>query len=441
MMRSSAGFLESFVRFVSFGRKFAPFSLALTVMLTFSGCKQTESEAASPKGPGTPGGIASRKGGGGDVPVVVAKAIRRDVPLELEVIGNVEASSMVMIRPQVSGELVKVLFREGDFVKQGEPLFELDRRSLEAQLQQAQANLSRGEAQVRLSEANLGQSRAQGVYLNDQAKRYQQLAAEGVVSKEQTEQALSSANAQDEVIKASQAAIESARADIAAQKALIENLKVQLSFTYIKSPISGRTGTLLVKQGNIVSANTTDLVQINQLEPVFVSFAIPEGQLRGVASQFGRDKIPVFATPQDGGDAKQGALTFYENTVDVATGTIRLRGTFPNPDHKLWPGQFVRVRMRLGSNANAIVVPNQAIQTGQDGQFIYVVKEDRTVEARKITTAARTGQDIVIAKGLEPGETVVTEGQLRLAPGMKVQIRDGRPGQSAPARKGLGMKS
>lgn len=399
--------------------------LASVMLLTTTGCRQTESQAASSKGPGGPPG--AKGGGGGAVPVTVAKAIQRDVPTELEVIGNVEASSVVMIKPQVSGELVKVLFKEGDFVRKGDPLFEIDRRALEAQLQQAQANVSRSEAQFRLSQANLGQSRAQADYLRDQAKRYQQLAVEGVVSKEQNEQALSAAKAQEEVVAANSAAIESSRADIAANKALIENLKVQLSFTYIKSPISGRTGTLLIKQGNIVSANTTDLVQINQLEPVFVSFAIPEAQLKGVAAQFGREKIPVFAVPQDGGETKQGTLTFYENTVDVATGTIRLRGTFLNPDHKLWPGEFVRVRIRLGSNPNAIVVPNQAVQTGQDGQFVYVVKEDRSVEARQITTSARTGEDIVIASGLKPGETVVTEGQLRLAPGMKVQVRDGRP--------------
>lgn len=418
-------------------RPIALSSLTVLVLLS-AGCQQKDGASAAEKGAPAPksAGKGKKGAGGGPVPVIVANATRRDVPVEVEVIGNVEASSVVMIKPQVSGELVRVLFREGDFVRKGDPLFEIDRRALEAQIQQAQANLSRSEAQLRLSEANLGRSRAQAEYLREQAKRYAQLTKEGVISKEQNDQAISSAKAQDEMVSADQAAIESSRADVAANRALIENLKVQLSFTYLKSPITGRTGTLLIRQGNIVSANTTDLVQINQLEPVFVSFAIPEAQLKGVATHYGKSRIPVFAVPQDGGETKQGLLTFFENTVDVATGTIRMRATFPNPDHKLWPGEFVRVRMRLGANANAIVVPNQAIQTGQDGQFVYVVKADRTVEARQVTVSTRSGEDVVISTGLTSGETVVTEGQLRLIPGMQVQVKNG-PGNE---QKGSGVE-
>lgn len=450
-MRSAATFVSLLNNFQLLGRNFLirplAFCFMLVLSLMISGCQQKDAADAAPKGdPSQKASGKGRKGpGGGAVPVMVANATRRDVPVEVEVIGNVEASSVVMIKPQVSGELVRVLFREGDFVRKGDPLFEIDRRSLEAQIQQAQANLSRSEAQARLAEANLGRSRAQGDYLRDQAKRYAQLTQEGVISKEQNDQAISSAKAQDEMVLADQAAIESAKADISANRALVENLKVQLSFTYIKSPISGRTGTLLVRQGNIVSANSTDLVQINQMEPVFVSFAVPEAQLKGVATQFRRDNIPVFAVPQDGGETKQGSLTFFENTVDVSTGTIRMRGTFLNPDHKLWPGEFVRVRMRIGSNVNAVVIPNQALQTGQDGQFVYVVKQDRSVEARPVTVSSRSGEDIVIATGLTSGETVVTEGQIRLVPGMQVQIRENRPadGQkgSAVEKKKTGSNS
>ncbi len=418
-------------------RSFA-FGFILMLLLGVSGCQQKDGTEAKKDAAPSKAGAKGKKGmgGGGPVPVIVANATRRDVPLEVEVIGNVEASSVVVIKPQVSGELVRVLFQEGDFVRKGDPLFEVDRRTLEAQLQQAQANLSRSEAQARLSEANLGRSKAQAGYLQEQAKRYTQLMNEGVISKEQNDQALSEAKAQDEMVLADQAGIESAKADIAANRALIESLKVQLSFTYIKSPISGRTGTLLVRQGNIVSANTTELVQINQMEPVFVSFAVPEAQLKGVVTSFGRAKIPVFAIPQDGGETKQGTLTFFENTVDVSTGTIRMKGTFPNPDRKLWPGEFVRVRVRLGSNANAIVVPNQAIQTSQDGQFVYVVKADKTVESRPVTVSSRSGEDIVISTGLNAGEVVVTEGQLRLIPGMQVQVRNEKPAE----QKGSGVQ-
>jgi len=384
---------------------------------------------------GAPGSAkAASKKGGGDVPVVVAIAKTRDVPVELDIIGNVEASSTVTIKPQVSGELTKVLFREGDFVKAGDPMFEIDRRTLEAQIRQAEANLARSEALSRQAQANLARDIANTEYAKSQAGRYDELAKEGVISKEQDQQFQSQAQAQTEALAADRAAIESSKADIAANRATIDNLKVQLGFTTIRSPITGRTGTLLVKQGNIVSANQSELVTINQLQPVFVSFAIPESQLKHVASRFGKEKIEVLAAPQAGGeDPHRGLLTFYENTVDPNTGTIKLRGTFANEDRKMWPGEFVRVRLRLDVLPNAVVVPNEAIQTGQDGQFLYVVKQDRTVESRPVTTSARVGQELVVESGLQAGETVVTEGQLRLAPGMKVMVRT--PGGGGGPRK------
>lgn len=402
-------------------------------------CKQGEAEA----GGGPPG---AKKGGGGkqggDVPVTVAKAVNREVPLDLEVIGNVEASSTVMIKPQVSGELIKAYFKEGDFVKAGALLFEIDRRALDAQVAQAQANLQRSEAMTRQAQANVGKSRAQLQYLRDQAGRYAQLTKEGIFSKEQNQQAESTARAQQEGVEADMAAIESSKADAAAQKAMVDNLKVQLSFTQIRSPLGGRTGTLLVKLGNIVSANTTELVQINQIDPLNVSYAIPESKLSMVEGRFGKSKIPVYALGQDGAETTQGVLSFYDNTVDPSTGTIRLRATFPNPDRKLWPGQFVRVRTRLGTDAGAVVVPNQAVQTGPDGQFVFVVKEDRKVEMRTVTTGTRNGTDLVIASGLQAGETVVTEGQMRLAAGMRVVVRDGRPRQDKKGKgKGAAPKS
>ncbi|HXI44074.1 MAG TPA: efflux RND transporter periplasmic adaptor subunit, partial [Bryobacteraceae bacterium] len=192
----------------------------------------------------------------------------------------------------------------------------------------------------------------------------------------------------------------------------------------------GRTGNIMVKQGNIVAANTMDLTTINQVEPIYVTFSVPESKLPDIKRYMAVGKLPVTATPQaDATAAERGVLTFVDNSVDATTGTIKLKGTFANADHKLWPGVFVRVMLRLTTQPNAVVVPNQAVQTGQEGPFVFVVKADSSVESRAVTIGSRVDQDIVIASGIQPGETVVTEGQLRLAPGIKVQVRDenGRP--------------
>jgi multidrug efflux system membrane fusion protein len=406
--------------------------LSLSALLSVS-CGNSADSAAKggPKG-GPKGGKK-----GGDVPVVAVQATTKNVPIDLDVIGNVEASSTVSIKPQVSGELKAAFFREGDFVKAGDKMFEIDRRALTAQLDQAMANLARSEAQLRQATATLAKDMAQAQFLESVAKRNEMLMKEGIASQEQYSQAASQAQAQKELTEADRAAIESVKADIAANRATIDSLKVQLGFTTIAAPVSGRTGTLLVKPGNIVSANSSELVAISQIQPVFVSFAVPESQFQRIASRFGKEKIPVFATHQDVEEApKTGVLTFIESAVDTSTGTIRLRGTFPNEDRTMWPGQFVRVRMRLGMVDNAVVVPNQAVQTGQDGSFVYVVKEDRSVENRPVVLGPRSGSDLVIAKGLSPGETVVTEGQLRIAPGIKVSIRQPGGAGSKGEKKG-----
>ncbi len=196
-------------------------------------------------------------------------------------------------------------------------------------------------------------------------------------------------------------------------------------------------GNLAVKLGNVVVPNSVDLMTINQVQPVYVTFSVPEARLAEIKRYMAQGKIPVYATTQDGqGQAESGLLTFVDNSVDPTTGTIKLKGTFPNAERRLWPGQFVRVILRLTTQPNGIVVPNQAVQTGQDGQFVFVVKTDQTVEMRPVVTGARVEQQIVIAKGLQPGETVVTEGQLRLGPGSKVRLRDGRGGEGRPGEGG-----
>src|ERR1700682_804624 len=377
---------------------------------------------------------SSRKGEGA-VPVVVAKASHRDVPIEVQVIGNVEALSTIAVKAQVGGELTLVSFREGDFVKKGELLFTIDQRPMEAQVKQAEASIARDNAGLNLAQANLARDEANEKYARAQAARYLKLFQEGVMSKEQTDQLQSSADALAQSVNADRAAIESAKAQIGASKAMLENAKVQLGYTTIRSPIDGRTGNLMVKQGNIVSANNTDLMTINQVTPIYVTFSIPEAHLPEVKKYSSEGKLSVMATPQNDESTREaGGMTFIDNKVDSTTGTIKLKGTFPNTARKLWPGQFARVVLRLTTKTDAVVVPNQAVQTGQDGQFVFVVNAEGKADMRTVVTGARIDQDLVIDKGLQAGETVVTEGQLRLVPGSRVQLRDGAGARPAGGR-------
>ena len=371
------------------------------------------------------------KKGGDGVPVTVARVSLRDVPVEVQVIGNVEAYSVISVKAQVGGELTKVHIQEGDYVKRGDRLFSIDPRSYEAQMHQSEATLAHSVAQLSQTQANLARDQAQAKYSLAQANRYANLQKEGVVSTDQTEQLRSAADANAQAVTADIAAIESAKADIAAGKATLENMKVQFGFTEIRSPVDGRTGVITVKQGNVLSPNTMELMQINQVEPIYVTFAVPESQLPDVKKYMAQGKLRVIAAPQDDTAKPQtGFLTFVDNGVDMTTGTIKLKATFPNTDRKLWPGEFVRVTLRLTTQANALTVPNQAVQTGQDGSFVYVVKPDRTVVIRPVTLGARVDQDLVMKSGVEAGETVVTEGQLRLAPGTRVQVRQPKPAAS-----------
>jgi len=367
--------------------------------------------------------------GGGDVPVTVALAAEKNVPVEIQVIGNVEAYSTISVKAQVGGELTNVAIHEGDFVKKGQVLFTIDQRPLEATLNQAIANAAKDEASLGQAQATLAKDQAQAKYADTQAARYAQLFKEGVISRDQSEQLRASADALAQTVVADKAAIESARAAIGSSRAMVENARVQLGYTVTRSPINGRTGNISIKQGNVVMPNNQELMTINEVEPIYVTFGVPEAQLPAIKQYMALGKLPVRARPQDDpGGEETGTLTFVDNTVDVTTGTIKLKGTFPNIDHKLWPGQFVRVTLRLTTQANAVVVPNEAVQTGQNGTFVYVVKQDKTVESRPVVTGARVDQDMVVDKGLEVGETVVTEGQLRLAPGSKVVVRDGKKG-------------
>jgi multidrug efflux system membrane fusion protein len=401
-------------------KTFRLLAVATVTFALLAGCKSSDAKTGGPGGRGRPGE-------GGPVPVVVAMVSQRDVPINVDVIGNVEAYSTITVKAQVGGELTKVSFHEGDFVKKGDLLFTIDARPFEAQLAQAQANLARDTAALSQAQANLARDTANEKYAQDQAKRYSGLFEQGVVSREQTDQMRSSADALSQTVLADKAAIESARAQIVASKAAVDTATVQMSYTTITSPIDGRTGNIAVKQGNVVTANTSDLMTITEVSPIYVTFSVPEAQLGDIKRYMAEGKLPVHAAPQtDTTSPEAGVLTFIDNSVDATTGTIKLKGTFQNAANRLWPGEFVRVTLGLTTRPHATVVPNQAVQTGQDGQFVYVVKQDRTVEMRPVVTGTRVDQELVIDRGLEPGETVVTEGQLRLTPGSHVQVQDSR---------------
>ena len=401
-------------------RACVPLLACLSISLLTVGCGRTSAAVNSRGGRGA---------GGGAQPVVMAKATQKDVPVDLAAVGNVEASTSIAVRSQVTGQLEEVHFREGDFVKKGDPLFSIDRRPLEAVVEQAKANLLRDQALFAQAEAQLARDASNAEYQQLSAERQAQLAARGIVSRDMGDQARAQADATAAVVKADRAAIESAKAQLAVQQAAIDAARTQLGYTSIRSPINGRTGDLLIKAGNLVTANQTQLMTIAQVEPIFVTFAVPAVHLPTIKRALAEGKaLSVVATPQDA-DAQpaRGDLSFVDNVVDPSTDTIKLKATFGNIDHHLWPGQFARVSLRLTTLSNATVVPQQAVQIGQDGQFVFVVTDNSTVDQRPVKVGRRVDDEVVIEKGLTPGETVVTEGQLRLEQGTRVAAADANP--------------
>ena len=358
------------------------------------------------------------------VPVVVVPVASRSVPVDIRSMGNVEAYSTISVKAQVGGELTRVYFKEGDYVKKGDLLFLIDPRPYEAALQQAEANHARDTAQLSQAEANLARDIAQEKYARDQAARYAELFREGVISKGQYDQFDSDAVARAEAVRADKAAIESARASMSSSKAAIDRARLDLNYCTIRSPIDGRTGNVMVKQGNLVGAGNVNLVTINEVQPIYVSFTAPEHQLPAIKKYMAEGQLAVLAgPPNDDASQENGVLTFVDNAVDLATGTIKLKGTFTNSGLKLWPGQFVNVVLTLIVQPNALVIPSVAIQSRQEGQYVFVVRPDMTVEIRPIAVGMSVAQESVIEKGLQPGENVVVEGQLRLTPGSRVQLK------------------
>jgi len=360
---------------------------ASMIALLFTGCSGKKGASAPAR---SPAGMA--------VPVVVAQVSQQDVPVQLTEIGNVEAYSTVTIKSLVDGEIQRAYFTEGQDVRKGARLFSIDPRPFEAALHQAEANLARDQAQARYAQA--------------EAQRYTQLQKAGIVSEIQYEQFTANSQALDAAVRSDQAAV--------------ENAKIQLSYCSIDAPISGRTGSLLVHPGNLVKTNDTSLVVINQVTPIYVDFSVPEQSLAQVKQQQARGRLRVVAYPTGNtSDTSTGILSFINNAVDSNTGTIQLKGTFPNRDRRLWPGQFVNVVLDLTVQRNATVVPSQAVQTGEQGQYVYVVKADHTADLRPVSVGNSLAGLTVVDKGLNPGETVVTNGQLRLYPGAKVSFKSG----------------
>lgn len=362
------------------------FALALPLALAVVSCG--DGKAKGPSGPPP-------------VPVTTATVVQKTVPVTFRAIGHVEPIATVAVKARIGGELQRVAFTEGESVRAGATLFTIDPRPYRAALAQAEAGMARNQALLAKAEAD--------------ATRYAGLVRQDYVTKEQYDQ-----------IVANVAAL---RAAIAADQANLDAAKLNLAYCTITAPVAGRTGALTIKAGNLVKANDDKpLVTINQVQPIHVAFSVPAQLLPSLTARR-EDAVKVAATLPGGSAAiAEGSLSFIDNEVDTASGTLLLKATFANADEVLWPGQFVDLTVRLGEEPARIVVPASAVQSGQRGQYAFVVKDDGTVELRTLTVARGDEKEAIVETGLEPGETVVTDGQLRLVPGAKVTVKSAENG-------------
>jgi len=371
--------------------------IALISLTALVGCADSNGAAQTSGG----SGALERAKDTSAVPVVVSKAGRSSFPVELRAIGTGQAFKTVSVESQVAGIVKEVHYRQGQLIHQGDLLITLDKSPLLAALAQAEAALGRDKAQAQLSHAEL--------------KRYSELDKQGIVSKQQYEQSLATSTAMQATVQADEAAIQTA--------------KIQLSYCSIYAPINGVAGAQLVYPGATVKQNDLPvLVVINQVSPIYVDFAVPQQYLGSIKSFMARSSLGVQATPPGDSIAEKGVLTFVNNTVDATTGTIHLLASFPNTDQRLWPGQFSNVLLRLNEEQNVLVVPSQAVQTGQQGDYVFVTKPDMTVDVRQIKVGQSVNNQTQVLQGLSDGETVVIDGQVRLVPGTKVYVSKGLDG-------------
>lgn len=371
-------------------------------------------------------------------PVTVATAIERDVPVYLDEIGKCVASEVVSIQPQVSGRITKLHFIDGADLKVGDELFTIDPRPLEADLQRAQANLAKDIAGKNQAEANLAKDIVQAKYAEIQVNRYADLLKQEGVTQEQYDQVRTALETFQASVNADHAAVASAQEAIQVDNAAIESAKVQLSYCYIHSPINGRAGHRLVDVGNVVTANNGSLLVIQRLDPIYADFTITEGDLTEVQRNMARGTLRVEVSLPDNASAPAlGQLTFLDAAVQGTTGTVMVRATVPNPDHRLWPGRFVKIRLVLSMLPKAILVSAAAPQTSAKGPFVFVINQDSIAELRPVKTGQRQGDLVVIEEGLKEGERVVVNGQLGVTPGGKVGVVQAGPGgNAAPANSG-----
>ena len=369
-------------------RKFLILISLLSAVL-LSGCSGSDAPAHG----STTSGEVARPKSSSTVPVVVSQTRRTTVPIELTAIGTGKAYQTVSVESQVAGIVKEVHYRQGQFVRKGDLLVTLDKDPFRAALAQAEAALARDKAQAQLSKSDL--------------QRSQSLYKEGIVSPQQYDTSQTTFAASQAVVRADEAAVQTA--------------KIQLSYCSIYATISGVTGAQLVSPGATVKANDVPtLVVINQVDPIYVNFSVPQQYLEPIKDSMARARLRVQATPPGSTTPETGVLTFVNNTVDTNTGTIQLMATFSNQDHRLWPGQYSNVVLNLGQQHNVLVVPSQSVQMGQQGDYVFVVKPDKTVDVRQVKVGQTVNNQTEIVQGLTPGETVVTDGQVRLVPGTKV---------------------
>ena len=402
---------------------FIPTFIVVSMLaVTMTGCMNRAAPAAFDRPP---------------APVTVTEAAMQDVPVYLDAIGKTVARETVAIQPQVSGRIIKIHFTDGANVKKGDLLFTVDPAPFEAAVSQAQANVTKDIALKKQAEANMNRDLAVAKWNALQVKRYAQLVSAGVVAREQYEQLAATADSSNATVEADRAAVHSADESIKADSAAVDRAKLDLSYCYIKSPIDGRAGQRLADVGNVVNpggssgnnstspangAPTNALLVIERLDPIYADFTISQNDLSKVQEQMHAGMLKTEVRLPDATDPVAGQLTFLDNSVQNQTGQVNLRATVPNSDRRFWPGRFVNIRLVLNTIRGAVLVPATAPQMSAKGSYVYVVKQDMSVDQRQVTLGQRHGDQIVIEQGVQPGERVVTNGQVGVTPNGKVRI-------------------